>query len=49
MIDYLGQLRIDIDRLEYYENRGNSEKVEEYKDLIVSHAKQLCQEQCNNQ
>lgn len=44
MIDYIKQLKIDIDRLEYYEKSGNLEKTEEYKELIISHAKQLCVE-----
>lgn len=44
MIDYVKQLKIDIDRLEHFEKLGDKEKVEEYKELIISDAKRLCEE-----
>lgn len=34
-------LKVDIDRLEYFENNDNDEKVFEYKEIIVQHVKEL--------
>jgi len=43
-MDWLRELRIDIDRLEHFEEEGNDERIAEYKDLIVSHVKSLLEE-----
>lgn len=43
-MDWLKQLKVDVDRMEYYSNAGNLEKVKEYEDLIVSHVKHLLNE-----
>lgn len=43
-MDWLEQLRIDVDRLNHYEKTGDTEKVDEYKDLIVSHTKKMLAE-----
>ena len=43
-MDWIRELRIDIDRLEYFEKTEDKEKVEEYKNLIVTHVKNLLEE-----
>jgi hypothetical protein len=37
----LHNLKIDLDRLDYYSHHNNVDKVEEYKDLIVNHLREL--------
>lgn len=32
-------LRVDIDRIEYFESIKDNEKVEEYKNIIINHVK----------
>ena len=34
-------LRIDLDRLDYYSSKGNKYKESEYVDLIVTHVREL--------
>lgn len=43
-MDWLKELEIDIDRLEYFEEKADKQRVEEYKDLIISHVKSLLEE-----
>ncbi len=46
-MDWLRELRIDDDRLEHFKEKGDEERIEEYKDLIVSHVKSLLDETQN--
>lgn len=34
-------LRTDLDRLDYYSQHNNTDKVDEYKDLMVEHLREL--------
>lgn len=34
-------LRTDLDRMDYYSQHNNADKVEEYKDLMVEHLREL--------
>lgn len=43
-LDWKNELKIDIDRLDHFMQIDNTEKVEEYKDLIVFHVKQMLEE-----
>ena len=43
-MDWLNQLEIDVDRLEHFEQLEDTDLVEEYKELIVSHARELFKE-----
>lgn len=43
-MDWIKELRIDIDRLEHFENLDDYEEVDEYKNLIVTHVKALLNE-----
>lgn len=37
-------LRVDIDRIEYFESIKDNEKVEEYKNIIINHVKDIIRE-----
>lgn len=37
-------LKIDLDRLDYYSRKGNEDKESEYMDLIVTHVRELLNE-----
>lgn len=37
-------LKIDLDRLDYYSSKGNEDKESEYMDLIVTHVRELLNE-----
>lgn len=37
-------LKIDLDRLDYYSSKGNKDKESEYMDLIVTHVRELLNE-----
>lgn len=37
-------LRVDIDRIEYFESIEDNEKVEEYKNIIINHVKDIVRE-----
>lgn len=41
MEEVLRQLAIDINRLEYYSSKNNEDKIEEYKNLVIYHVKDL--------
>lgn len=44
MENWLNQLKIDIERLEKFEQQKDVERIEMYKNLIVSHVKELVKE-----
>lgn len=43
--DDIYNLQCDLDRLEYYQNKGNLEKVQDYLNMLVSHVKDMMKDE----
>lgn len=41
IINNIYNVRCDIDRLEYYKNKGNEEKVSDYTEYLIEHTKTM--------